>query len=132
MDFFYAPNRRKLEIQIADQEDAFYAFSGYLAGRSNSGFAAALDKSYLFGAYQDVLFVFCQGAGKDQDLNSHIYAIDEGGYISDFGQDFFGFIKNCCLDKGIDKKFPRLLDYMVPIDETIDQLVAPTFTPLGW
>ena len=127
-----APDKNKMETQLADQEDIFYVFEGHLCCRGNSEFVPTLDESYLFGIAQGVIFVFGRDTGKDRSLNSDIYAIDESGNLYDFGKDFLGFVKDCCLGKGIEKKFPRLLDCMVPLDKTINQLVAPTFTPLGW
>lgn len=126
----YASNKNTIDDQIAHQKDVFYAFESYLHYGGNTEFVPTLNESYFFGALQGVIFIFSKDALEKESLYSHIYAIDEDGNIYDFGKDFFEFVKTCCLNKEIERRFPSLLIHMVSLDMTIDQLVAPMFISL--
>jgi hypothetical protein len=132
---FDVPKRENIESYLRSNSEIVDAYSIGIVDNPNfediqkQELISLLERSWIFGFGNQVLFLFSQEVYGELNLTCKIYAFDYDLNLYDLGRDFFAFLEEVCLGERIKEDFPELLESMLPLDKTIDQIKTRTFTP---
>ena len=126
-----APKLDDLEMLLRSNEEIIFAYKYRFEDENKEEVVSLLDRSFVFASCNQVIFLFSQEASKDLNLAWKIHAIDDDGNLHDFGQNFFEFVRDCCLGNKVEEEFPEMLVFMISAGMTTDEVISNRFTPVS-